>query len=361
MGKTQVQPRDPRELNSSDIRREIDRTRTEMDATVNQLSQELQLQHLLDRFLGNVGSRGSGPAGAVARDAGQWLLTEIGRHPLPITVIGTGVAWLALQVKREREESRARESGLSGVHPMSSESGFEKSASPGLQDQMESCFESRGSDMAEQVKGRYQETKERLSRSTAGVRHRAAETADKLSHWSKEKWQRLSGKGEQAEQMAFERKHQMRERMAGIRSRLDQGRDRAAEILDEYPLFIGISALAIGVFIGMALPTSRRERRMLGSKASRWREEISGHAEHLIERGKEVAQATAEAIKDEARRQGLTPEGLKESARQVIREAGSTAQHEGLSPEGMVDKVEAVAEHASDVLKEETHRQEERL
>ncbi|HOA75772.1 MAG TPA: DUF3618 domain-containing protein [Phycisphaerae bacterium] len=383
MGKTQVQPTASRDLTSEDIKREIEQTRAEIDTTVDQLSERLQLQHLMDRLLGTFQSSESGvKAGDVARQAGKWAATHIARYPLPIAVIGAGTAWLAMQIKRQHAEPREPELNepetLSGAYEMPSEPGFEKTTSPGLRDEMnpardfgsmseEAGFSAEPGCAPSSSQGRLEKTKQRISEISSRAKHRASETAEKVSEWSKEKLHRFKGErsreavGEQAESM----RRRVRDSMDRVRMKMDRGRGRVGEIFNDYPLAIGVSALALGLIIGLSLPATRRERRTVGAKASRWREQMKERAGQLIERGKEAAQHTAEAVKEEARRQGLTAEGIKESVKQVAREAGSAVEREGLSPEGLGGKVDAIAQQATETLQQEVKpeqgRQEDRI
>lgn len=331
MGNAQAPQRNTRELSSDQITAEIEQTRGEMDRTVDELSERLHLHNLLDTMVAGFKSDSS-QVGSAARDAGKWVLQTLARHPGPIALVGAGATWLVMEIRSEREQELAPELAyepeqISGAYEMSSESEFQKSVSPGQS------------------------------------RERVSQAAGRISEWSREKWHHLRQRGQEAQAESSVRAEQVRARaqqgMEEFRERLNRKRSEAVEFIHEYPLAIGISVLAVGLFVGLLLPASRRERRVLGRRAKEFKEKARQQAEHFIERGKEVVQSTTEAAKGEARQQGLTAQGLKESAARVIEEAGESAQEEGLTPEGMGEKVESVTREARETLEGELQREEE--
>lgn len=368
MGKAQTPQRNIRELSSNQITAEIEQTRGEMDRTVDELSERLQLQSLLDTMVAQFKSDSS-QVGSAARDAGKWVLQTLARHPGPIALVGAGATWLVTEIKSEGEEEPASELAyepqeISGAYPMSSESEFQKSVAPGISEEMPSAYERQGQEMTEQAKGRLESSKERVSQAAGRAKGRASQTAGRVSEWSREKWHHLKSRGREKEAESSVEAEQARarakQRRAEFRQRLDRKRSEVVEFIHEYPLAIGVSVLAVGLFVGLLLPASRRERRVLGRRAKGFKEKARQQAEHLIERGKEVVQSTTEAAKEEARQQGLTAEGIQESATRVIQEAGESVQEEGLTPEGMGEKVESVAREAGETLEGELQREQDR-
>lgn len=357
MDKAQTPRRNTRELSSDQITAEIEQTRGEMDRTVDELSERLHLHNLLDTMVAGFKSDSS-QVGSAARDAGKWVLQTLARHPGPIALVGAGAIWLVMEIKSEGEEEPESELAyepqeISGAYPMSSESEFQKSLAPGISEEMTPAYERQGQEMTEHAKGRLESSRERVS-----------QAAGRISEWSREKWHHLKSRGRETEAESSVEAEQARaraqQRRAKFRQRLDRKRSEAVEFIHEYPLAIGISVLAVGLFVGLLLPASRRERRVLGRRAKEFKEKARQQAERLIERGKEVVQSTAEAAKEEARQQGLTAEGLKESATRVMQEAGESVQEEGLTPEGMGEKVESVTREARETLEGELQSEEER-
>jgi hypothetical protein len=102
------------ERSSSRIKSQIDRTRAEMDSTLNALAEQLNPRHLFDEFLDLF--RGGGDEGSeakrMARKAGFKVVEKIKEHPIPSALAGAGLAYLLFFEKREEE--RYESSALSG-------------------------------------------------------------------------------------------------------------------------------------------------------------------------------------------------------------------------------------------------------
>jgi hypothetical protein len=116
----------PSSADSQEIRREIDRTRSEMDRTIDQLGERLQPRNLFDDIVCAVrGSLFGGPASTatssrterqamseeLTRTAGQvgrGLLDAIRENPVPAALMGAGLAWLLFEDKAERAYRRHR-------------------------------------------------------------------------------------------------------------------------------------------------------------------------------------------------------------------------------------------------------------
>ena len=139
----------------------------------------------------------------------------------------------------------------------------------------------------------------------------------------------------------------VRNRLDRVRAQVDVGRRRAVDVVEEYPLMIGVCALAVGVVVGLSIPTGRKERRLIGQRASQLTGRVRDTARDIFERGKEVAETTFESVKDEARRQGLTGSCIKDTALE--------------SMDDLTERLEAVAETGKETLKDELHGETQRI
>jgi hypothetical protein len=93
------------------IRAQIDRTRAEMDETVDALEARLKPKHLLDealeRLLGD-DHPSSEDAKQSLRRAGSTVAAKIKENPLPALLVGAGVAWLFLGNDDDEKERAYR-------------------------------------------------------------------------------------------------------------------------------------------------------------------------------------------------------------------------------------------------------------
>ncbi len=94
-----------------------------------------------------------------------------------------------------------------------------------------------------------------------------------------------------------------REYGAAIQSRL-------SESLEKQPLLLGAIGLAIGAGIASTFATTAIESELMGEQGSAARQKLQGLAGDVTDRAKQIASD----LKDEADRQGLTPDAAKSAA-----------------------------------------------
>jgi hypothetical protein len=96
-----------------------------------------------------------------------------------------------------------------------------------------------------------------------------------------------------------------------VRDVASSARSQLGEFLNEQPLLLAAGAFAIGAAMAASLPLTDVEERVIGNAA----ESLKDSAQHVGEGGVSARlQEAASAAREEARRQGLTPEGLKTEA-----------------------------------------------
>lgn len=88
---------------SDDIKRDIDRTRYEMDETLDELSERLQPRHLVDDLIDMFRSEtgGTEQVRVAAQRAGRNFAQQVQENPVPLALIGAGVAWMLISGRRE--------------------------------------------------------------------------------------------------------------------------------------------------------------------------------------------------------------------------------------------------------------------
>ena len=96
-----------------------------------------------------------------------------------------------------------------------------------------------------------------------------------------------------------------------VREIASSARTQLGDILHEQPLLLAAGAFALGAAMAASLPLTDVEERVIGDAA----ESLKDSAQHVGEGGVSARlQAAASAARDEARRQGLTPEALRSGA-----------------------------------------------
>lgn len=106
----------------------------------------------------------------------------------------------------------------------------------------------------------------------------------------------------------------------------DDARDSLGDLFKSQPLAIGAVGIAIGAAIAAAFPTTETEAEYLGESSDFVKQKASEIAGEQIERAAEIGTKVADAVADEARKQGLTTEGLKSAASQLSDKAARVAE-----------------------------------
>ena len=97
------------------IRSDIDQTRRKMDDTMDALGDRLQPRHLIDEVLGYFRGEGSNgeprlnemreKVASAANSAVNGVVDTVKKNPLPVLVIGAGIAWLIFESRRKASAS----------------------------------------------------------------------------------------------------------------------------------------------------------------------------------------------------------------------------------------------------------------
>lgn len=326
---------DYQDASPSQIKADIDRTRAEMDRTLDRLSAELEPRRIMEEIMNafNINRHDMAErARCMTRDTGQALWASLRENPVPLALIGLGVGWLAYnQYKAQSgasflEERRVDEPAPRRRHPVGEEysavdarTGEPYTASYGEEfarefDQPEISSESEtetaGRSVTEKLSEMGEQVKEKGKHMLSGAREKLSQLGQKLS---------TSGEGRFSH--AGERLSQVRERvsekMQQAGEQFAQGKDVAKKTLRDYPLAAGGIAVMLGIAVGAMLPRTRREDRAMGKAADRMKHKAGSRAREMgheiIDRGSQVVGSGMEAVSEEAQRQ---TEELRQRARE---------------------------------------------
>lgn len=313
------------------LRSEINQTRRRMDDTMDELGERFQGRHLIDEVLGffrrqpdrarEVGETLSRSASSTARA----VTDTVKSHPVPLLLIGAGVAWMIYERRRR----------------------------PSYDDYESDYEEPRGNLAAQRD---WADTDTLYDRpldypSSATVQNRSAEAASDTGpageassspSGESDSGSKLGRVKNRVAEKAAQTREQMRDRFASVSSRVrektgefssraretyERGRERVATTADEHPLELGLACLAAGVIAGLAVPTPRPLNRLAGPSMDRLRERTREAGSELMHKTQRVASAAVGAAKQEAQTQGLTPEGTT----QPQDPAGNSAPRENQS------------------------------
>lgn len=232
------------------LERDIDRTRSSLGRTIDELENRLSPGQLIDQALGMARQHGGEFAGNLGR--------SVENNPMPLLLTAVGIGWMMLSSNEPR-------------------SGHEYPSGSRLEGAKE-----RVAGGVESAKSAASAVGQRASR----ARHAVGDT---VSH---------AGQGMRH---AGERVREQSERMRAGFSRL----------LEEQPLLVGAMGIAVGAALGAALPHTRSEDRLLGEtsdaaarsvkeRATEAYEEVRDRASELMP--SEQARGEEAGFPDELRR-----------------------------------------------------------
>ncbi len=293
---------------SSEIRSEIDRTRSDMDETFAALDAKMTPKEvgleLWDLFKGG-SSTGASKLWQVVRE-----------HPMPSAVVGLG-----LGVESSRQEDKSFDGRYRGGKPSYAGAAGSEDGPGLLSTAKEKVMNAAGS------------AKDALSTATEKVGDAAG--------WTQEHASEL---GHQVADKASSLGHQALDKASGLRDQAKRQVRRARlgfwQTLEENPLMVGAAVLAVGVVAGLMLPSTDKEDELMGETRDRLLDDVKEAGQLALDKGKHVAEAVVDKVKEEAQHQGLTPEGVVEKVKTVAKEATNTAKDEArkqnLTPEALL-------------------------
>ena len=326
---------------AEDIRQNIDVTRQRMDQTIDALAGRMKGRHLMDEVIGYFRTE-SGQHNAaqmketVTETAGtamNTVVSTIKSNPWPALLIGAGVAWMVYSNRRS-SDTEVDEFAYSPYQNDFSDTGYEVSGggySAGDVGDVE-----YGSDIAGQQTSFEEESTgagQGLNDTKEAMRDKAARAKEQLQNRANQLGQRVRDSAGVVRERASHLSERAREQSRHL---YEMGRQRVTTTAEAHPVEVGLGCLALGLIVGLAIPTPRKVNELVGPRADRLREQARQASQDLMNKSKNVARAAAEAARREAEAQGLTAEALRDKAQAVANSAKDaardTAQQEGVAP-----------------------------
>jgi ElaB/YqjD/DUF883 family membrane-anchored ribosome-binding protein len=261
---------------SDAIRSNIEQTRESMDRTLDKISERMKPQHLLDEALDFVRAQTEGvdlqaqasaaldSVGQAASRAARGMVNVVRRHPIPTMLVGAAIAWAVL----ERRRARPDEPGEMSARELEQ---YEWTEAEKAQMTATSVLPEPSSEAEPGEKKVGEKLKEQGSKLAQRVSTGARVVGQKAQH------------------------------------SYQAGRDRIIEASDAHPLAMGVGFLAAGVLIGLLLPPSRQEDRMIGAVSDQAKAQAKARAQQLMEQGKHAMGAATEAAKKTGPQQDFSP------------------------------------------------------
>jgi hypothetical protein len=211
------------------------------------------------------------------------------RNPVSAALIGMGAVWLFAS-RTQRGSELMRRTGIDRL-PEAAQDAWQGTAS-NLRSGIRSLQESAG-DATDSIRGQGGRMAEQMTEAGERLLQSASGYTDELPAY------------------------------AG--NLLDDARENLTELFKSHPIAIGAVGVAIGAAMAAALPSTESEAAYLGEGSEFVKQKASEFAGDQVERVAELGTKVADAVADEARQQGLTPDGLKSAATELYGKAARVA------------------------------------
>ena len=242
-------------MSSEQLERQTEQSRADVEHTIDELRARLTPGQLVDEIL------------SYTRDGGREFTSNLGRqvtsNPLPVVLIGAGLAWFLLGRDATAPNGKGFNAGsrhYGSGNGMSSLGDAASKAGEAVQDAfggVRHAAESAGSALSD--------TAHKIGETTSSAYHSASSKAADLANSA----------------TAFEQKV-----MRGARDLIVQAKDQ--------PLVVVGVGLAIGAAIGAAIPKTDIENRTMGDIADEVKRDAKEVAAEQLDKAKDVAQRVVE-------------------------------------------------------------------
>ena len=242
-----------------EIEADIARTRGHIDSTLREIENRLTPEQIIHQAFDYL--RGSGANEFVTN-----LRGSVKHNPLPVSLVGIGLAWLMMADRTQR-------------HTVYDEPATHE---PG-----------RVRQRVDQLKASASSVKQKINDTSEAARERASRVSESARH----QWERARGGYE--------------------------------HLAHEQPLALGAIGLALGAFMAAVLPRTRKEDELMGKTRDQLAEQAKALGAEQAEKAQRIAQAAGSAAAEEARREDARAQSVHSERLQGSERASSPVTSSG--------------------------------
>lgn len=315
------------ERSLAEIRAAIAETRARMDGTIDDIQRQLDPDYIRAQAktaLRSAASRRVDELGHTVQNQvttmGTTIRDTIKQNPLPAAMVGIGLTWLYFSRGGNGNGQRASDRrsadnytqryyddaryGYGYTGPREQESGIAQAARQA---------QARAGELTDDVRARAEEMAQGTKETVENVAQGAKETVENVAQGAKETVENVAG---QAQLRAQELSQQ-------AQWRTEQARSSIVQTYNQSPLVLGAAAFAVGAAIGMALPGTASEDKLMGDARDKLVSQAQNVAQDAVQRVQQVAQQTVEVAKETAKQEAAS-QGL-DDPQQLIKSASGGA------------------------------------
>jgi len=257
--------------NSAELEQDAERARAQLATTLDEFRARMTPGQVLDEVVDY--ARESGGA-----DFLRNLTAQVRANPLPVTLVGAGLAWLMM--------SRTTGQPASAIASAERARSKEPSAT--------SALANAASDTVSSMRHSAENARDSMAQAYEGASNTAAQA-----------YEGASNTAAQAYEGASDTASRIGNRAVGASTAAG---DWVARIAREQPLVIGAIGIGIGAALGAAFPSTKVEDSLFGDTSDALKRDARAMASQQYEAAKDAGEETLEAVEDAAERHGLVPD-----------------------------------------------------
>jgi hypothetical protein len=281
------------------LEREAEATRARISATLDELRARMTPGHVVDQLVDYANDSSAG-------DFFRNLREQVVANPLPVALMGAGMAWLAFSNRRNAAVDGRTPQSVAQARDATSEKVGEWS------DQAQSAASDIG-ERARSTASNLQDTASRATSWAAGTAHstyeaaaeRAGDAKDRLRAGAQSVADATSATYDAAAEQARRAGGKIQSAASQVRNNVASGSRTVMDFMHEQPLVMVGIGLALGAMIGAALPSTDTEDELMGDSSEALKQEAAALAEDQLEKGKTVAEEAWQGAEQEAANQGI--------------------------------------------------------
>ena len=264
---------------------EIEITRVDMGATIDEIGHRLQPQTIADEARDKIREATVGRVERIVDDAGQTatqtgnnLVSTIRQNPVPAALAGIGIGWLVMRM-RSNSGTTGTSNG-NGYNQRYGSYGYgqryggsygQGAYGQGYEPRQGSYGQSSGAGPADAVRGAADQAASKAQEMGADMQYRAHDALDTVQQ------------GERDVQ------YQAQSAMSDAQWQLDR-------TLNENPLALGALAVGVGAAVALAIPSTQKERELVGEQRDKLVEQAAGKVSEAMDQAQEKVQETSEQL-----------------------------------------------------------------
>jgi ElaB/YqjD/DUF883 family membrane-anchored ribosome-binding protein len=324
------------EKEPEEIRAEIEKTRAHISETVNIIQERLSPERLKeqaqdmavqlkeqaqekirDATIGRIEEMADN-VNRKTRSASYSVVETIKHNPVPAALAGLGLGWLLVEGFRNSGQYRPYQGNGGTYRTRYYETGGYPVHQGGLSETWNEAQEKVGetwSGAQEKVGEIAGQTREQVAEIGSQAREKVGQLTQQVQGQASQVMDQASQLGGQAREKAEQLSHQAREQAQYLGSQVQEQAQRAKsqfwQTMEENPLMVGAAALALGLVVGLSLPETPYENRLMGEARDNLMDKAQEMGQDTMQKVQNVAQSVAQEAQRVAKEEAENQELLK--------------------------------------------------